>query len=330
MIEPTFSVFEVPLVFISTLFVEPLQRQYIDSVKAFIRDRCHVDRPPPPPWVRKLADQLERARRFALRIAEPAASAAAAAADAPRAGSIDGAAGEPLPPTEAKSSMVMADLVFQYELYCFQRGLEVVSSREALQRSLIRHFNCRVHASSAVLYVGCRWKYADEAAGASASRIVANLRPSRPELSPSMLFDDYKKTIGAFLNEHLVVDRQPTSSVLAERPERDGSRTFGAELSAFCAAHERREPSNVAVLYELANRGITITKLRKRTVYGLRLDEAATNMLSSDRTVVEVLTVLFHFVLMFMPGLLILCVALFSQVRAPRPPPASRRFRPML
>lgn len=147
-------------------------------------------------------------------------------------------------------------------------------------------------------------------------RIVSSLKPSKADLTPNYLFDDYKRTLASFINEYLVVDRNPASQVLAETAERDGSRTFADELTRFCKANARREPSNVAVLYELANRGITITKLKKRTVYGLRLDVEMTNKLSSDRTVVEILTVMFHTFLMFTPGMLILAVVLYSQAWA--------------
>lgn len=117
--EPSFNVFVMPLVFITTMFIDPLQRKYVDSVKAFIRDRCHVDKPPPVPWTKQLRARVAElwSRLFDGRSQQ--------AAGVQPEGSIIGITGEEgsvrgdmtsPPPKEEKSHVGMADLVFQYEV----------------------------------------------------------------------------------------------------------------------------------------------------------------------------------------------------------------------
>jgi len=181
----------------------------------------------------------------------------------------------------------------------------VVGSRDELQRQLIRLFDARVSTTSASLYVGMRWRDRDA--------VYATLKPSKLDLPPNYLFADYKATLSAFIGEYVVVDKKQDSSVVAEMPEDDGTPTFAGELTKFCEANSRLVPSHVAILYELNARGIMINKQRRRTIYGMSVDILQKNTLSSDRTVVEILTVCFHSLFMFLPGTVLLTVALYAQ-----------------
>jgi hypothetical protein len=358
--EPNFNVFQTPLSFISTIFIEPLQRKYVESVSAFVRDKCHVDMDAQA-WQAGLTTRLQtgidqlravttldagpapaapadsradgRAERFArnqwrtsvatadaggaaaLIAAMPAPKAAAAAA-AP-ASEAEAEVAPPPPADKAaaggdsfKSSYPFADLIFEYELYCFQRGLEVVGSREQLQRELIRTFNCRVHASTVVNYVGCRWK-----SETPAWTLNPALKPSAASLAANQRYADAKATLNAFIAEHVEINpAQQDWTVVASTAERDGTRTFASDLERFCTLHGRALPTDVVVLYELSHmRKVTIRKEKQRIVYGLGRRAGAQSMLTGERILIEMLTVATHCVLLFGPGLLLSVSALYSQ-----------------